>query len=485
MLPKDKDLILQQKVKLYNNIAKINDCEGRLLTELEIYPTPRIIWEFEMLGNVQCNFPSLSFDSNTTTPLIGQCFSIEQPICTGDSHNIVGPVRARRGAATQAVYGHIDDTAHGFIFYLPNTRFQYKSMRQKRLVKTLKEVGTNTEVGSENGGRYIQSSVNDIWSIRLDIRTDALNWLDPQNRNIGTLITTIGTLSQPKYKSIEPETFSELQTITLSNALQQLKHLCLFLSYANGGYIGPLYIEGYKYTQNRLHPIQTSCAVALAFQTTPLEQLSSSWVTVDSDLKVYMECFPAFERMMQNPTWRETIDFILTQYFQATRPMMTWQVVASAIGAALERLSYTLLVEEETNAARKANCELLFAIENKQRQEAQRRWNLGKNLGQENITVTGKRLRLLLERIGLTKSKEYNDIDNVPSFLEVRNDAVHPRVGSMTIEQRWKLIKQAIQWIDEVLLWRLGYGSKYLDRTQQWESSTLPRYDLSLRDSSW
>ncbi len=481
MLPKDKDLILQQKVKLYNNIAKINDCEGRLLTELEIYPTPRIIWEFEILGNVQCNFPSLSFDSNTKSPLIGHCFSIEQPRCTGDSWNAVGPLTAIRGDTTQAVYGDIEDTAHKFIFYLPNTRFQYKSVGQEILRKTLKEVGSDTEVGSENGGKYVQSSVDDIWSIRLDIRTDALNWLD--NRNIGTLITTIGTLSQPKYKDTDPETFSELQTITLSNALEQLKYLCLFLSYANGGYIGPLYIEGYKYAQNRFHPIQTSCAVALAFQTTPLEQLSSSWVTVDSDLKVYMECFPAFERMMQNPIWRETIDFILTQYFQATRLEMTWQVVASAIGAALERLSYVILVEEETNATTKAACELLFDI--KQSQTAKKHWKLGKEPGEENITVTGKRLRLLLERIGLTKSKEYNDIDNVPSFLEVRNDAVHPRVGSMTIEQRWKLIKQAIEWIDEVLLWRLGYSGKYLDRTQEWESSTLPRYDLSLRDSSW
>ncbi|MBW4593303.1 MAG: hypothetical protein KME46_10365 [Brasilonema angustatum HA4187-MV1] len=484
MLPKEKDFILKEKVKLYNNIAKINDCEGRLLASLEIYPTPRIIWEFEILGNVQCNFPSLSLDSNTKNPLIGHCFSIEQPICTDDSWNAVGPLRAIRGNTTQAVYGDMEDTAHKFIFYLPNTRFQYKSVRQEILIKTLKEVGSDTEVGWDNGGRYVQSAIDNIWSIRLDIRTDALNWLNPQNRNTGSLITTVGTLYQPKDKSIEPETLSELQTITLSNALEQLKHLCLFVSYPNGGYIDPLLIEGYEYTQNRSHPIQTSCAVALTFQTTPLKQLCYSWVTVDSDLKVYMECFPAFERMMQNLTWRETIDFTLTQYFQATRPGMRWQVVASAVGAALERLSYIILVEEETNAARKTDCELLFATENKQRQEAQRRWNLGKNLGQENITVTGKRLRLLLERIGLTKSKGYNDIDDVPSFLEVRNDAVHPRVGSMTIEQRWKFIKQAIQWIDEVLLWRLGYSGKYLDRTQQWESSTLPRYDLSLRDLS-
>ena len=94
--------------------------------------------------------------------------------------------------------------------------------------------------------------------------------------------------------------------------------------------------------------------------------------------------------------------------------------------------------------------------------------------------MTGIRLSLLLERIGLI-----NDInpDKIQSFLDVRNDAVHPRVGTMTDEQRWPLIKQAIQWIDEVLLWRLGYSGEYLDRTQG--ISINSRYDLSLRDPNW
>lgn len=55
----------------------------------------------------------------------------------------------------------------------------------------------------------------------------------------------------------------------------------------------------------------------------------------------------------------------------------------------------------------------------------------------------------------------------------------------MTIEQRWQYINQGIQWIDEVLLWRFGYNSEYLDRIKQPGNSITPRYDLSLRDSSW
>lgn len=482
MLPKEKDLILKDKVKLYNNIAKIHECEGRLLAELEIYPTPRIIWEFEVLGDAQRNLSSIFFDSSTITPLTGHCFSIEKSRITGDYHNIVGLLRAIRGNTAKAVYGEMEDEAHIFIFYLPNTRFQVKSINQEILKKILKDVRSDKEVGLEDGGRYVKASVDDIWSISLNIIPDALNWLKPENRNIGTLITTIGELFQPKYIATEPESFSELQTITLNNALERLKNLCFLLSYANGGDIGLLFIKGYKYTENN-YPMQTCCALASAFRTTPLEQLGYSWVTLDSDLKVYMECFPNFERMMQNLLWKETFYFTLTQYFQATKSGMDWQVVVSAAGAALERLSYTILVEDEADSTKKADCQLLFDITKVGK--AKKYWNLGKNPGEENISVTGKRLRLLLERIGLTKNRGYQDIDEVPDFLKVRNDAVHPLVSNMTIEQRSKLIKQAILWIDEVLLWRLGYSGKYCDRREQWESSINPRYDLSLRNSSW
>lgn len=485
MLPRDKELILKKKVKLYNNIARINDCEGRLLAELQVYPTPRIIWEFEMLGNVQCNRPNI-YQLN---PLMGHWFSINNPVCGGKTDDNVVPLEALRGASTQALYGDMEDVAHRFTFYLPNTRFQKISIFQGRLVQNLRETESDREVRSSEGGRYVESPVDNTWSIRLDVRSDALAWLDPQNRNNGTFITTVGHLYQPRYDSEQPDTFSELQTITLNKALERLKYLSYFFSYANGGYLGPLYVEGQRYAQDQFNRnfVQTSCAVALASQTTPLEQLCNSWVSVVSDLRVYMDCFPTFERMMQNPSWQETFDFTLTQYFQATRPMTVWQVAASAAGAALERLGYTILVEQETNATTKTNIEFLFGVPQPKpvKKQARAYWNLGDDPGQENISPTGKRLRLLLERIGLTQARGHNDIDDVPLFLEVRNDAVHPRVGSMTMEQRGKLINQAIQWIDEVLLWRFGYSGEYLDRIQQPGNSTTPRYDLSIRDSSW
>ncbi|TVP56309.1 MAG: hypothetical protein EA343_24230 [Nodularia sp. (in: Bacteria)] len=484
MLPQDKDLILKQKVKLYNNIGKMSDCEGRLLAELEVYPTPRIIWEFEILGEMNCNvFNKIPGQIHELNPLTGHNFYIEKYGFFGEIINDFGALKAKRGFTNQVFYDDIEAEAHTFVFYLPNAIFHHKSLNQTELKKIVIDTETNLEIEEKSSleGYYIESVIDDIWSIQLQVNKDALEWLKPENRNTGTLITTFGVLYQQK--SIQAKNVSELQSLTLKSAIERIQSFSHFLSFANGGYTAPLYIQGDNYTHNQSSFEKTPCAVALVSQTTPVEQLGESWVMGSSDLKVFMACFHSFERMMQNLYWQETFRFVLNQYFQAIRPKMTWEIKASAAGAALERLSYTILVEEETDATRKAQCELLFDIT--QGNIAKSRWNLGRGAGQENISVTGKRLKLLLEHIGLTKSRSYNDIDDVPLFLGVRNDAVHPRVGAMTIGERWKLINQAIQWIDEVLLWRLGYNGEYLDRVRGMETSTNPRYELSLRDLNW
>lgn len=485
MLPKDKDLVLKEKVKLYNNVAKINNCEGRLLAELSVYPKPSIVWEFEILGEHQCNFPySAPWTPDLLNSLVGYLFRIEKPKCNSSLSDI-GPLSSLRGSAAQAVYGDMESTAHKFVFYLPNTRFQSIG-RQDRLIQTLRRAESGIEVGQSEAGRSVGLSLDNTWSIDLSIQHDALAWLDSNKQKIGALITTVGRLYQPKYKATEPETFLGLQSITLSHALERLENLSRFLSYANGGYIGPLYIEGCEYTQDRKQPVRTSCATALAFHTTSLDRLGASWLTTASDLKGYMECFPTFECMMQNSVWQEIFEFVLAKYFQATQPTITWQDVASAAGAALERLSYIILLEEKIDANQRADHELLFKAE-KDKQESKRyekRWRRPeyKKKDGKYLSQAGIRLSVLLEQIGLVADR---DSDNIQAFLDVRNEATHPKASSVPVEQRWKLINQAIQWVDEILLWRVGYGGKYLDRLDNLGYSTKPRCDLSLRNLTW
>ena len=135
---------------------------------------------------------------------------------------------------------------------------------------------------------------------------------------------------------------------------------------------------------------------------------------------------------------------------------------------------------------RRANYELLFNIKKDKEEQKQysKYWKCLKfqKKNGKYLSQTGIRLSCLLERIGLTQDQ---DADAIQAFLDVRNDAVHPRVSNMTIEQRLQLIRKAIQWIDEILLWRIGYNGQYLDRSQTWAASISPRYNLKLRDSAW
>jgi hypothetical protein len=470
MIPSSKDLILQKKVKLYNNLANIDNCQGRLLAELEIYPNPRIVWEFEVLGDTT-NFPYLAHTNNVKSlTLSGHAFLIEQEL--GVSNNFetaIGPRNALRGSTKKAIYGDLQNFAKFFVFYLSNTVYQSRRSDQK----------------SEDNRYSIDVPIDKLWNIHLCIDPDSIEWLNPKNRNTGTLITAVGTLDSSSSNSDISQNLSENREITLENAVKRIQDICLLLSYINGGYVGLLYVEGYQ-RDARNTPIFSS-ALALSSQTTPLEKIGLSWFTNNSSLKNFLECIPVFEKIIENDSWRETFDFVLIQYFQAIQAgLVGWPVIASAVGAALERLSYMILVLEEPDLAKKNINELLFTQNEGEKQkqyngEFKNKDEYKKQDG-KYLSRTGIRLLCLLNSIGLT---EDNNPDIVQSFLDTRNDAVHPKVSNITLDKRKKTIVKAIQWIDEVILWRIGYSGQYRDRTQAMESSIKPRYNLTLRDSNW
>ena len=469
MIPSSKDLILQKKVKLYNNLANIDNCQGRLLAELEIYPNPRIVWDFEVLGDTN-NFPYWAggINSEKSLKINGHAFSIEQEsVLFNDLKNDVGPRNALRGSTKKAIYGDLQNSGNVFGFYLPNTIYQSKRSNQE----------------SKNDRYSIDVPIDKSWNIYLCIDKEAREWLDPKNRNIGSLITAVGTLYSPGSNSDTSDNFSENLEITLENAVKRIQNICLLLSYVNGGWVSPLYIEGYKQKNNGTN---FSCAIALASHTTPLEKVGLSWFTNQSDLKNFLECIPAFEKMIDNDSWKETFDFALIQYFQAIQVgLVGWPVIASAVGAALERLSYIILVLEEPDLGKRDINELLFTRNKGEKQKQyDQQFQKDEYKKQDNkyLSPTGIRLICLLNRIGLT---EDNNPDVVQSFLDIRNDAVHPRVSNMDLDERKKMIVKAIQWIDEIILWRIGYSGQYRDRTQAMESSINPRYNLTLRDSNW
>jgi hypothetical protein len=142
MLPKKKDLILKERVELYNNLAQIDKCSGRLSVDLELYPLPRIVWEFEILGEANCGLHKNLGTDDPLSPFIGHWFSIEKPLLSGLADNSTGPRSVYRGTTVQADFGDLDEPAHFFRLYLPNTRFQEENViGQESIIKRIEEGG--------------------------------------------------------------------------------------------------------------------------------------------------------------------------------------------------------------------------------------------------------------------------------------------------------------------------------------------------------
>jgi len=81
-----------------------------------------------------------------------------------------------------------------------------------------------------------------------------------------------------------------------------------------------------------------------------------------------------------------------------------------------------------------------------------------------------ERIEHLHIRIGLSV-----DTSVIENFVKIRNNSTHAKSNPIPLNeiQQREVVLKAVQWVDEVILWRLGY------------SGINPRYDLSLRDSSW
>ncbi|MBE9135728.1 hypothetical protein IQ254_00650 [Nodosilinea sp. LEGE 07088] len=500
MIPNRKDLLLSESLDLYDNLAVVDEVTGRLNAKLQIYPSAFIEWDFELFADDSIDIQKLR-ESFREHPLTAPALFLEDLTQNRESYSSVATLLSFAGRATKLVLGNKNSNGQSFNFLLTNTKVLSYCLAQDILEYKVIEKGLITpglparEIASGEEGKFIDAPLDSNWNLRLEIRKEAMDWLDDKRKSIGSYLTCEAELYQPRRSHLE--NWESLEKLNLEQSEAMIQNISWLLSYANCGFVAPLYIEAKTYQMSsRDTPSFTTefASFTTNLQTTSLELLGQSWFVWISDLKALIGCFPAFRSMLSSSGWRETFYFVLIQYFQATR-FGDWQIAASAAGAALERLSYQVLVEDEVNPTSKSNHELLFAIDGRTRNTAKSVWNLGSSSSQQNVSVTTKRLMLTLERIGLTATRGHTDANDVLAFLNVRNDAVHPRVSTMDTNERIAVILKAIQWIDEILLWRLGYEGKYLDRIAYGEmmkgtitSHTLvadARYDLTLRDASW
>lgn len=465
----DKDLVGQQEnVQLFNNIGHLDNLEGRLTVWLTINQTPRINWEFETArGEYNFDFLCSNSPPQTLTSWDGSDpqFVVEKPTVTFRG----GQRRQSRGYAEQAVYGDINADAHCFDFYLPNTDFLREATGSDldAITKALKCKSFVVEISND-------------WSVELSTNQDALDWLKPEVQNRGSMITLKVRLFQTKQPSTK---IQDLLSISLYGASKILSDLCLMLSYVNGGYIKPIYTIAKKFVNLETDRIviEDVASLAQAPLIVPQEELGQGFIRRFGikDFLDFVQCFPAFQRMLQTPHWSEKWIVLLEWYFQAIprtfgrRRNVLSPVVANALGTLLENLARIILVDEEQSTQQRSS--------------------------NDKLPAKG-RIKALLNRIGISGEDAF-----VGCFVAIRNNSTHAKTEAIKLSEQaisetdsetkqWEVIFRAVQWVDEVILWRLGYGGQYIERNlkssqgiqlRYSSQSIQPRYDLSLRDPSW
>lgn len=467
--------LMKDSIDLYDNIASIGDCQGRLKTTFHINPAPGIMWDFESVGDFACEPASLN--GKLKNPIIGHNHTIQEaylnPMSTWSSND--GKIRRMVGSSPSAFYGQLDIKCNSFLFALPNCKFQVTSKSGQNFLEnevSIKNKQSKEIYSSSSVGRFFKTKFQDNWTIELVIENDAFNWLSNQTIKQGTFLTTIG-----RYYYGDVSNNNEIpedQKISLEEGLNKIDRLTLLISFANGGLIAPLIFEtANEFPEYKNHKIFTPYPI------TPIEQIGTSWALFDSDIKSFINCFPAFERMLQKEIWSERFGIVLMWYFQVIQPQSLqmqgkpWPVIANALGALLELLFYIICIEEETDNEKKAYC--LKKLNSQKSSE--------------------ERISLLLDKIGVDTYIEKTFLfgkeepkNFIALFRQLRNDATHPIQKRKDFDPDDGIdyvLQQATQWVEEVILWRIGYSGKYRDRFRNGRKSREPRYDLSKRDSSW
>ncbi|AFY38086.1 hypothetical protein Lepto7376_1753 [[Leptolyngbya] sp. PCC 7376] len=463
----EEDLIGKtDKIEIFNNIghwyeeentsdAHIINLEGRLTVQLEVSPTPRIYWEFEKARGTD----NLSPRPSSNIQLTSWDGAESQLIIKNPRPNSwISGRQVVSGYAKSVEYGDPDHQAHYFKFYLPNTDFIRVALKQG--LNIIRNQMPNSEFWAQ---------IRDGWNLSLNTTQDAIDWLDPQSQNRGSMITlSIGLFQDAqRNRQITTQSISELQTLSLREAKKIVDKLCLLLSYANGGSVAPIYSSAVQFFADEgdvnLQTVASICEVYPVIK--PQEEIGISFLADYGikDVLTLIENFTRFETMHQTSHWQKKWGLILEWYFQAIPKAGGRQknkhpsILANVLGTLLENVCQLILVKDQL-------------ISNGKYQD----------LG------AVKRIRELQKEMGIIPSQD------IELFNKIRTNSTHAK--QKTIErdgiklsglQEYEVIQQAIQWVEEMILWRLGYSGAHRSRSLREETTITPRYSFEKRKAKW
>ena len=447
-----------EDAELFNNIGHFDDAEGRLTVWLVMNPTPRVRWEFEFAKG-KYNYDSLhpkkltSWDGANPALVLENSWSMCKELGLRNMKSY--------GYASRALFGEVNEEADHFTLYFPNTNFLRESTNYLGATVLNLENDHPIYLGATVlnldpivvDHQPLVIEIDNDWYLSFHTGKKVLNWLDPEAHNRGSMITCKACMTRNGL------------ALSLIEANSIFMDLCRMLTYINAGYIQPVYVVAEKFlrTQTGGFTLKYLASLAQSCLISPQEELGQPCIAFGSfeDLSKFISCFPCFQRMLESQHWDEKWELLIEWYFQALpkpfgRSRSPLQpVIANALGTLLEHLAKIILVDEGDLSRTKF---------------AQLR--------------AKERIPELLSRIGIQENKTL--IDN---FIAIRNDSTHSeqRNTKLSLEEESDTIWNAIQWVDEVILWRLGYSGRYYNRVQQqrFGSPIQPRYNLELRNPSW
>lgn len=440
-----------ESLELFNNIGYLDGHEGRLTLTLKLFPRPQLSWEFQV-ARLAKESSAISLFEYMNNPPIRLCsWDLPDPALMiteiEKSLNFNINTSSLKGSARVVIEGNQDQEFHHIETFLLNTEF----LRILALDKTM-----------------IVDLTQDLCFVITPYK-DQLDWMQPKSFNLGCRITAKFEIS-PRIKNS-----SKLKSFTSEESKKMLSHLCSMLSFANAGYIAPCIFQLSALVEDEIEPgkswrIPRNIYTEIRTDSlqTPIENLGVSWLhnCHASDLELFLGCFSTFQKTQEGSEWHEKWNLILEWYFQSL-PIIegrssarTIMVCFNSLGCLIEILAYLILVVDEINQT--------------QREENRRLMNSGRSRD---------RVKVLMGRIGI----ELND-DEIRDFVNLRNNSTHPIERTLfSLTEQAKILWRGIQWAEEVILWRLGYSGKYLNRQELLNrpSVTNYRYDLTLRSSDW
>ena len=140
--------------------------------------------------NESVDIASLS-ESFNKYAFIAPIISVKNLFKKRESYNSASSLQSFFGIATKLILGDPYSRGQSFYFLLTNSKFLSSCLIQDEILYSFYEKGIVTknlerrEIASGLEGKFIDVSLGSTWNLRLEIRKEAMNWLDEKSQSIG------------------------------------------------------------------------------------------------------------------------------------------------------------------------------------------------------------------------------------------------------------------------------------------------------------